>query len=79
MKTALKETWKIILRTFPWTVLYGAVILFIPRGIRTYVLENIWYVLSDVLGILALFYVLIFLAQLVLVWVRAEKKEEDKV
>lgn len=79
MRTALRETWKIILRTLPWAVLYEAVIILILPGIRTYVFENFWYCLSGILEVLALFYVLIFAAQLVLVWVRAEKKEEDKV
>ena len=79
MKTALKETWKFILRTLPWFVAYEAILLLVLPGLRTYVLENIWYCLSGMFGIPALFYVLVFAAQLVLVWVRAEKKGEDKV
>jgi len=79
MKTALKETWKIILHTLPWVFVYEAVMLLFLPDVRAYVFENYWYCLSGALGMLAVFYVLIFAAQLVLVWVRAEKKEEDKV
>ena len=78
MKTALKESWRIVLRTLPWILLYEAIMLVALPDIRAYVLEHMWSFHSGMLGMIAVFYALIFAAQLVLVWVRAEKKEEEK-
>lgn len=78
MKMALKETWRIVLRTLPWMLLYEVIMLVALPDVRVYVLEHMWNFHSGMLGMIAVFYVLIFAAQLVLVWVRAEKKEEEK-
>lgn len=79
MKTALKETWHIVLRTLPWVFVYEVIMMLVLPGVRTYVFEHLWYCVSGTLGTLAVFYGLIFAAQLVLVWVRAEKKEENEL
>ena len=77
MKTALKETWRIVLRTLPWELVYMVVMLLVLPGVRTYAFENPWYFASGIFGALAVLCGLIFAAQLVLIWVRAEKEEEE--
>lgn len=79
MKKALKETLRIMLR-----VLLGVgigvvfILLFLP-DLRAYMFAEPWPIIMGTVQIIAQFFVLILAAQLVLVWVRAEKKEEDKV
>ena len=79
LKTALKETARMMLR-----VLLGVgvgwvfIILFIP-DLRAFVIAQPWPVIMGTVRIVVVFFVLIMAAQLALVWVRGEKKEEDKV
>lgn len=77
MKKALKETLRIMLRAL-LGVGIGVVftLLFLP-DIRAYMLAEPWPVIMGTVRIIAIFSVLILAAQLVLVWVRAEKKEEE--
>ncbi|MBO5340932.1 MAG: hypothetical protein J6A62_08045 [Oscillospiraceae bacterium] len=77
MKKALKETVCIILKTLPWLCGFMAVMLVVLPDVRAYAFENPRYFVSVVLRTLAILYGLMLAAQLVLVWVRAEKKEED--
>ena len=79
MKTALKETWNLMRRPLLGMVIGMAFVLLFRADMRTFAVEETGLFLSTVLGVMALFFGLIFAAQLVLLWVRAEKKEEDKV
>ena len=79
MKTAWKESWSLMRRPLLGMVLCTVFMLLFQADLRAYAIEHTRSFLSVVLGVMALFFGLIFAAQLVLLWVRAEKKEEDKV
>lgn len=77
MKKALKETLRIMLRALLGVGIgVGFTLLFLP-DIRAYMLAEPWPIIMGTVQIIAIFSVLILAAQLVLVWVRAEKKEEE--
>lgn len=79
MKKVLKETLRMMLR-----VLLGVgigwifILLFLP-DLRAYMFAEPWPIIIGAVRVIATFFVLILAAQMVLVWVRAEKKEEDDV
>lgn len=79
LKTALKETARMMLRVLLGVGIgWAFIILFIP-DLRAFVFAQPWPVIMGTVRIVVVFFVLIMAAQLALVWVRAEKKEEDKV
>lgn len=79
MKKALKDTVRLMMRVLLGVGIGLAFILLFLPDIRAYVIAEPWPIIMGIVQIIAIFFVLILAAQLVLVWVRAEKKEEDKV
>lgn len=79
MKKALKETLRIMLRTLLGMGIGVVFILLFLPDLRAYMFAEPWPIIMGTVRIIAIFSVLTLAAQLVLVWVRSEKKEEDKV
>lgn len=78
MKKAFKETLCIMLRFLLWLWVYLSAKFLIISSFRTFVIEAPWHFVMGALLSLAVLSVLMLAAQLLLVWVRAEKKEENE-
>ena len=78
MKKAFKETLRIMLRFLLWLWVYLSAKFLIISSFRTFVIEAPWHFAMGALLSLAVLSVLMLAAQLLLVWVRAEKKEENE-
>lgn len=77
MKKTLKETLRIMLRALLGMGIGVVFILLFLPDIRAYMFAELWPIIMGTVQIIAIFFVLILAAQLLLVWVRAEKKEEE--